>query len=71
MPAIGPTPTQGRETRRTASFHDASARDLYAPRFGSIGISAVAAGLSLGKARRATPAARDIPAILRHGPEAD
>jgi hypothetical protein len=66
---------QRRESAKSASFHDHSARELYARRFGAIGISAVAAGLaqsrSLARARRATPAARDIPAILRFGPEAE
>lgn len=60
-----------RESRKTASFHDRTARELYAPRFGAIGIPAVAAGLRTRKAERATPAFRDIPAILRHGPEVD
>jgi hypothetical protein len=61
---------QRRETRRTASFHDASARETYARRFGAIGISAVAAsaGLAARKAERTTPRAGDIPAILRAGP---
>jgi hypothetical protein len=62
---------QLRESRRTASFHDHSARDLYARRFGSIGISAVAAGVSQRRAVRPAVAARDIPAILRAGPEVD
>ncbi len=65
------TQSPRRETRRTASFHDHSARELYAPRFGAIGIQAVAAGLAGRKAVRQTPPATDIPAILRHGPEVD
>jgi hypothetical protein len=66
-----PSDVQRRETRKTASFHDLSAQDLYTKRFGAIGISAVAAGLTLRRAKRATPAASDIPAILRFGPEAE
>jgi hypothetical protein len=61
---------QRRETRRTASFHDASARETYARHFGTIGISAVAAGAGLAsrKAERSTPRLVDIPAILRAAP---
>lgn len=59
---------QRRDQRKSASFHDAAARAVYTPRFGAIGIAAVAAHASLGKAVRATPAASDIPAILRAGP---
>jgi hypothetical protein len=62
---------QRRESPRTASFHDLSARDLYARRFGVIGIPAVAASLAQMRVKRATPAARDLPAILRFGPEAE
>lgn len=60
-----------REPRKSASFHDTAARELYAPRFGAIGIQAVAAGLQGRGAQRSTPAAREIPAILRNGPEVD
>jgi hypothetical protein len=67
----GETSHQPREPRRTASFHDLTARDLYARRFGSIGIPAVAAGVSQRRAVRPAVAPRDIPAILRAGPEAE
>lgn len=60
-----------REPRKSASFHDLTARETYAPRFGAIGIQAVAAGLHARKAVRQAPSVRDIPAILRRGPEAD
>lgn len=66
-----PSDVQRRDQRKTASFHDAAARDLYTRHFGAIGIAAVAAHASLRKATRATPAASDIPAILRFGPEAE
>jgi|GEM_PF-3916724 len=51
---------------RTASFHDASAREAYASRFRPIAIPAILAGT------RWTPAAltsqrRDVPALLRNG----
>ncbi|MGL4438933.1 MAG: hypothetical protein ACRCUE_06645 [Bosea sp. (in: a-proteobacteria)] len=62
---------QRRELRASANFHDNSARDLYARHYRDIGIAAVAAGALQGKAVRATPAATDIPAILRFGPEAN
>jgi hypothetical protein len=66
-----PSDVQRRDSRKTANFHDHAARDLYVRHFGAIGIAAVAAGASQRATSRATPAARDIPAILRHGPEAD
>ncbi len=66
-----PSDVQRRETRKSANFHDITARDLYVRHFGAIGIAAVAAGAQQRKAVRATPAARDIPAILRFGPEAE
>lgn len=66
-----PSDVQRREMRASASFHDHSARDLYARHFRAIGIAAVAAGAMQRKAVRATPAATDIPAILRYGPEAE
>jgi hypothetical protein len=56
-----------RETRKTASFHDASARAIYGSRFGTIAIPAVAAGVTQTRTRRATPAVHELPAILRHG----
>ncbi|CAD5277357.1 conserved hypothetical protein [Bosea sp. 62] len=51
---------------RSASFHDASAREAYASRFRPIAIPAILAGT------RWTPAAltsqhRDVPALLRNG----
>lgn len=60
-----------REPRKSASFHDVAARETYASRFGAIGISAIVAGLHARRTARQTPAVRDIPAILRRGPEAD
>jgi|GEM_PF-4625768 hypothetical protein len=62
---------QRREPRISANFHDKSASDLYARHYRAIGIAAVAAGASQRKGLRATPSARDIPAILRFGPEAE
>ncbi|MCO4053855.1 MAG: hypothetical protein HEQ16_07350 [Bosea sp.] len=62
---------QRRDARKSANFHDVTARDLYARQFRSIGIAAVLAGANQHKSVRATPAARDIPAILRFGPEAE
>ncbi len=52
--------------QRTASFHDASAREAYASRFRPIAIPAILAGT-----RWTRPALiaqhRDAPAFLRHG----
>jgi hypothetical protein len=62
---------QRRDARKSANFHDVTARDLYARQFGSIGIAAVVAGANQRKSVRSTPATRDIPAILRFGPEAE
>jgi hypothetical protein len=66
-----PSEVQRREMRTSANFHDHAARDLYTRHYRAIGIAAVAAGALQRKAVRATPAATDIPAILRFGPEAD
>lgn len=62
---------QRRETRKSANFHDLSARDMYSRHYGAIGIAAVLASASQRKAVRATPAVTDIPGILRFGPEAE
>jgi hypothetical protein len=62
---------QRRQPRRSANFHDASARELYAAHYGAIRIGAVAAHAAQRKTVRATPAITDIPAILRFGPEAE
>ncbi len=64
-----PSDVQRRDRRKTANFHDHAARDLYVHHYGAIGIAAVAAGASQQRTARLTPVARDIPAILRHGPE--
>ncbi|CAH1671892.1 conserved hypothetical protein [Hyphomicrobiales bacterium] len=51
-------------------FHDASARETYAPRFRPIAIQAVAAGTrQLSGALRKHGEARrtDLPGVLRHG----
>ena len=66
-----PSDVQRREPPKTANFHDHAARDLYVRHYGAIGIAAVAAGANQKKAVRATPSLLDVPAILRHGPEAD
>mgnify|MGYP007006639520 FL=1 len=66
-----PSDVQRRQSRRTANFHDASARELYVAHFGAIGIGAVAAHAAQRKTVRAAPAIIDIPAILRFGPEAE
>lgn len=60
-----------REPRVSANFHDHSARDIYARHYRPIGIAAVAAGTLARKSKRAVPAALDIPAILRFGPEVE
>jgi hypothetical protein len=66
-----PSDVQRREMRASANFHDHTARDIYVRHYRAIGIAAVAAGALQRKAVRSTPAAADIPAILRFGPEAD
>ncbi len=60
-----------REQRKSANFHDASARDLYASQYRAIGIAAVAAGAQQRAVTRAAPSPLDIPAILRFGPETE
>ena len=65
-----PSDVQRREQPKTANFHDRIARDLYARHYGAIGIAAVAAGASQQKTVPSAPVTRDMPAILRHGPEA-
>jgi hypothetical protein len=60
-----PTEAHRRETRKSANFHDTSARELYARHFTPIGIAAVAAGAAQHRSVRRPPSPRDIPAILR------
>lgn len=55
-------------TQRSASFHDASAREAYASRFRPIGIPAILAGTRWASAAL-TSQHRDVPAILRNGSE--
>ena len=65
-----PSDVQRRDQPSTANFHDHAARDLYVRHYAAIGIAAVAAGASQQKTVPTQPVIRDIPAILRHGPEA-
>lgn len=65
MPSANPRQT----TQRSASFHDAAAKEAYASRFRPIAFPAVAAGT-----RRSSPALQTaerksvtIPAVLRNG----
>jgi hypothetical protein len=53
---------------RSASFHDATAREAYASRFRPIAIPAILAGTRWAPAAL-TPQRRDVPAILRSGSE--
>jgi len=52
--------------QRSASFHDASARDVYAARFRPIAIPAVVAGTRWSPAAL-TSQHRSVPTFLRNG----
>jgi hypothetical protein len=61
--------SQRQQTLRTASFHDAQARELYASRYRPIGIRAVRAGTRKADGTFEESAAdrRELPAVLRDG----
>jgi len=64
MSSHKPRPT----TPRSASFHDATAREAYASRFRPIAIPAILAGTRWTSAALISQH-RDVPAILRNGSE--
>ena len=74
-PSIQPITSDGPAPRGSASFHDAAARDLYAARFGAIGIASVAAGARMHAQRKLNAASRTAvnarPPILLIRPESD
>lgn len=54
-----------------AQFHDSHAPGTVTPRFGAVAIPAVRAGLQSKPRRAVISAPRELPAILRNGPESD